>query len=125
MQSGNRRTAVGWSLLIVHADRMEHAEPEVIERAGAAPSHDSDGMWRRSIDEITDRLERRLAVTGVHRDVVEAAVRSGWARFDNAKITNFQAILAERSAYEALVEWYGDGRSGQRAEPRSAEVARG
>lgn len=93
--------------------------------AGAAPPVNPDAARRRSFDEITDRLTRRLAATGVHRDVVEAAVRSAWARFDDAKITTFQAILAERSAYEALVAWYGDGRSGQRAEPRSADVANG
>ena len=55
---------------------------------------------------IIDRLERRLANPDVHRDVIEAAVRSAWVRYDNARITTYRSILTERDAYKALARWF-------------------
>jgi hypothetical protein len=62
----------------------------------------------RQVDEVVQRLAQRYAGSlGLHRDVIEAAVRSAWARYEGAKVTNFRAILAERDATAALQHWFG------------------
>lgn len=61
----------------------------------------------RQLVDIVDRLaETYEARVGLHRDVVEAAVRSGWAKYDGARVTTYQAILAERAAAATLRQWF-------------------
>lgn len=65
----------------------------------------------RQIEEVVDRLARRFADrSGVHRDVIEAAVRTGWAKYAEARVTTYRAILAERAAMTTLEHWFGDAR---------------
>lgn len=66
----------------------------------------------RQLDEVVDRLARRYADrTAVHRDVIEAAVRSGWAKYADARVPTYRSILAERAAIAALRPWFGAPRS--------------
>jgi hypothetical protein len=72
--------------------------------AGAALS---DAQLRQ-VDDVVRRLAQRYAGSlALHRDVIEAAVRSAWARYEGARVTNFRAILAERDAAAALRHWFG------------------
>lgn len=73
----------------------------------------------RQVDEVVERLAERYAGTvALHRDVIEAAVRSGWAKYDHARVTLYRSILAERAATEALQRWFGPP-----ARPASPPVA--
>lgn len=60
------------------------------------------------LQHVVERLSRRFTDRGVHRDVIEAAVLSGWARYDEARIQTFRLILAERAATTALQRWFGE-----------------
>lgn len=61
----------------------------------------------RQLTAIVDRLAARYEEqVGLHRDVIEAAVRSGWAKYDGARVTTYRAILAERAAAAALHQWF-------------------
>jgi hypothetical protein len=61
----------------------------------------------RQLTEIVDRLAATYeARVGLHRDVIEAAVRSGWAKYGEAKVTTYRAILAERAAADTLRRWF-------------------
>jgi hypothetical protein len=64
----------------------------------------------RQLSEIVDRLAGRYERIGLHRDVIEAAVRSGWAKYDGARITAYRAILAERAAADTLRQWFDSER---------------
>jgi len=72
----------------------------------------------RQLDQVVERLVRRYAGrSGLHRDVIEAAVRSGWARYDGARVTTYRAILAERAATASLRHWFGGPQPAATAEP--------
>jgi hypothetical protein len=91
--------AVVWAIDGVKADDM----PEN-RTAGAAVT--DPGL--RQVDEVVRRLAQRYAGSlTLHRDVIEAAVRSAWVRYDGARVTTFRAIVAERDATAALQEWFG------------------
>ncbi len=91
--------AVVWVIDAVKADAM----PE--NRTAGAPLPDP-GL--RQVDEVVQRLAQRYAGSlALHRDVIEAAVRSAWARYEGARVTTFRAILAERDATAALERWFG------------------
>jgi hypothetical protein len=81
------------------------------------------GRWQ--LDDVVDRLARRYADrTAVHRDVIEAAVRSGWAKYADARVPTYRTILAERAAIAALQPWFGAPRSASAyaaAEPAASE----
>ena len=67
-----------------------------------------------------DRLAKRYAErSGLHRDVIEAAVRSGWAKYANARVTTYRAILAERAASAALQQWFGGLHPADGLEPQA------
>lgn len=73
----------------------------------------------RQIQQILNRLTRRYAGTpGLHRDVIEAAIRSAWRRYGTAKVTTYRAILTERAAAAALQPWFG-APTDRDLEPRS------
>lgn len=99
---------------------------QMVESPGARGAGSSDAEARQ-IGEVTDRIARRYAHrAGVHRDVIEAAVRSGWAKYDTAKVTTYRAILAERAALDALQAWFGDpARLGVEAETGDDSLAAG
>lgn len=65
------------------------------------------------VEQVVEHLAGRYAAAGLHRDVIEAAVRSGWAKYEGARVTTYRAILAERAAVAALRQWFGapDGAS--------------
>jgi hypothetical protein len=67
----------------------------------------SDRQLADIVDRLAGRYERRI---GLHRDIVEAAVRSGWAKYDGARVTAYRGILAERAAAATLRQWFDSER---------------
>lgn len=66
----------------------------------------------RQLSEIVDRLAATYGERiGLHRDVIEAAVRSGWAKYDGARVTTYRPILAERAATDTLRRWFDADRT--------------
>lgn len=74
----------------------------------SAERHDPTATEERQRAEIVDRLVLRYGDrSDLHRDVIEAAVRIGWTKYETARVTVYRAILAERAATTVLQKWFG------------------
>lgn len=65
----------------------------------------SDPDQRRA--QVIALLRIRLAHLQIPDVIVEAAVRSAWARYETASVQTYRSVLTERDAYRVLVHWFG------------------